>query len=339
MAVTIKDIANRAEKSVTTVSRALNGYNDVSAETRNRVLQVAEELGYEPNTTARQLQKRRTDTLGLILPSINPRFSDPFFSELLTGIVEETTRHEFDLLVSFDTASEDETRHYLKFMRSRRVDGFIIVRTQRQDARVALLKEHDFPFVAFGRVERENDFPFIDEDGELGLRLVVNHLVELGHTRFACIAEPPNFTKSYLRVQGFRKALEAHGLRVDEGGIIVGGFRRQSGWQMAQELLDILDPPTAIVTVNDLLALGAMRAAQERGLIVGKDVSITGFDDILLAEYAHPPLTTLHQPARQIGRMLCQTLIKVIRQEALDENQVILKPELIVRQSTGPVRR
>lgn len=342
MAVTIKDIANQVGKSVTTVSRALSGYEDVSPKTRKQILKVAQELGYEPNITARQLQKRRTDTIGLILPSIeslSPRFSDPFFSELLTGTVEETTRQGMDLLVSIVTAVEEETQQYLKFMRSRRVDGFIVIRTQRQDPRIEILKEHHFPFVSFGRVEGANDFPFVDEDGELGIQLAVRHLFELGHTRFACIAEPLNYTKSYQRVQGFRKALEACNLPVEPGRILAGGFRQASGREIAHRLLDLPNPPTAIVTVNDLLALGAMRAAQERGLVVGQDVSITGFDDILLAEYAHPPLTTLRQPGRQIGSLLGQVLVRVIQGDPLENNQIVIKPELIVRQSTGPVRR
>lgn len=339
MAVTIKDIAKRVGKSVTTVSRALSGYDDVSPETRQRVLAVAEEGGYEPNVAARQLQKRRTDTLGLILPATPPRFSDPFFSEFLSGIAEEATPHGFDLLVSTENSIESEVRRYLKFVRSRRVDGFIVVRTQRSDPRIALLKEHEFPFVAFGRVEGENDFPFIDEDGERGLRLVVDHLLDLGHTRLACISEPRHFTKAYLRVEGYRQALRARGVSVDESRIVEGGFRQQSGWQIAHQLLDLPDPPTAIVAVNDLLALGAMRAARERGLVVGEDVSIAGFDDIVLAEYAQPPMTTVHLPAREIGAMLCQMLLKIIRGETLDSRQIILEPELVVRQSTGLPRR
>lgn len=339
MATTIRDIANRVGKSVTTVSRALHDYDDVSSETKALVRRVAEEMGYIPNITASQLQKRRTDTLGLILPNNNPQFSDPFFSEFLTGILEETSHHGLDLLVSIDENFDDETQNYLKFIRSRRVDGFIIVRTQRQDPRIELLKEHDFPFVAFGRVEGDNDFPYIDEDGELGIRLILNHLLELGHTSFACITEPINFTKSFMRVKGYREELRSHNLQVEEDRIFEGGFRQRSGWQITQQLLDLPDPPTGIVAVNDLLALGAMRAAQERGLVVGKDISITGFDDILLSEYVHPPLTTVHQPAYEIGVMLCQLLVKVIRQETLEENQIILEPKLIIRQSTGPVRR
>ncbi len=339
MAVTIKDIARRVGKSITTVSRALGGYDDVSPETRKLVLQVAQELGYEPNITARQLQKRRTDTIALILPPIKPRFSDPFFSEFSSGIVEEISKHSLDLLVTTQTSTEDEIALYSRYIRSRRVDGFIVVRTRRQDPRIELLREYNYPFVAFGRVEGDIDFPFIDEDGELGIRKIVYHLIELGHTRLACIAEPLHFTKSYHRVQGFCQALEEHGLHFDNGCIVEGGFRQSSGQSIGRQLLEKANPPTAIVAVNDLLALGAMRAAQEQGLVVGEDVSITGFDDIVLAEYAHPPLTTIHQPAHQIGTMICQMLVKLINREEFEEKQIILEPDLLVRKSTGPVKR
>ena len=339
MTVTIKDIAKKVGKSVTTVSRALSGYNDVSLETRKQVLQAAEELGYEPNITARQLQKRRTDTIGLILPPINPRFSDPFFSEFLSGIVGQSSQNGLDLLVSTHPSSEDEIEVYLKFIRSRKVDGFIIIRTQRKDPRIDLLREHDYPFVAFGRVEGNNDFPLIDEDSEYGMEQVVNHLVELGHSRLAFIAEPTHLTKSFLRLRGFCKTLETRGLPIDNELVIEGGFRQQSGRLIGERLLNADNPPTAIVACNDLLALGAMSVAQERGLKIGRDISITGFDDIILAETAHPPLTTIHQPAREIGSLIYQMLVKVINGENLEENQIILQPELVVRQSTGPARR
>lgn len=338
MTVTLKDIAERTGKSVTTVSRALAGYEDVSPATREQVRRVAQELGYEPNIIARQLQKQRTDTIALILPTVNLRFSDPFFGELLSGIVEEATQHGINLLVSTHPP-DDEEEVYLRFIRSRRADGFVIVRTQRRDPRIDLLRRHNFPFVAFGRVEENNDFPLIDEDSELGIRLIIDHLVALGHTRLACIAEPLHLTKSYHRLQGFKNGLESHGLPVDESLIIEGGFRQRSGRLVADHLFDLADPPTAIVACNDLMALGAISAAQERGLAVGRDVSITGFDDIVLAEYANPPLTTIHQPAHRIGSMICQMLVKIVNRQPLAEQQIILQPELIIRQSSGPISR
>ncbi len=335
--VTLKMIAKRVGKSVTTVSRALAGYDDVSEATRAQVRQVALELGYEPNIIAQHLQKQRTDTLALILPTFGPRFSDPFFSEFLAGVGNEAARHGFDLLVSTRTPGDEEETTYLKNIRSRRVDGFIIVRTRRQDRRIAILKEHQYPFAAFGRVEDDNDFPLVDEDSGLGIKMVVDHLVALGHTRLACIAAPSNLMLAWYRLKGFVDALQVHNLPIDNDLIIEGDMTQRSGRLVAGQLLDRSHPPSAIVACNDLMALGAMSAAQERGLVVGQDVSITGFDDIPLAENAHPPLTTVHQPVYKIGTIVCQMLIKVIEHEELPEPQVILQPLLVVRQSSGAI--
>jgi LacI family transcriptional regulator len=334
MATTLKDIAGRVGKSVTTVSRALAGYDEVSEATREQVRRVAQELGYEPNITARQLQKRRTDTLALILPTFGPRFSDPFFSEFLAGVGNEAARQGFDLLVSTRAPGDEEQDAYLKRIRSRRVDGFVIIRTRRHDARVSMLLEHNYPFVAFGRVEDNNDFPWVDEDSQSGMRLVVTHLIEQGHTRLACIAAPSDLMFAHYRLKGFTDTLEAHNLPIDADLIIEGDLTQRAGRVASRQLLEMANPPTAIVACNDLMALGAMSAAQERELVVGQDVSITGFDDIPLAEYAHPPLTTVHQPIYRIGTMVCQMLIKVIRGEELADRQIILQPSLVVRQSS-----
>lgn len=336
MAVTLKEIAERVGKSVTTVSRALAGYADVSEATRQQVKQVALELGYEPNVTAQQLQKRRTDTLALILPTFGPRFSDPFFSEFLAGVGNEASRQGFDLLVSTRAPGDDEIETYVKNIRSRRVDGFIIVRTRRDDARISLLLENNYPFVAFGRVEGRNEFPLIDEDSEFGISLAVKHLIELGHRRLACIASPANLMMSYYRLRGFANTLQAHGLPVDSSLIIEGDLTQRAGREIGGRLLDLPDPPTAIVACNDLMALGAMSAALERELVVGQDVSITGFDDIPPAEHAHPPLTTVRQPIYRIGAMVCEMLAKTLKGQETMPQQIILQPSLIVRQSSGP---
>ncbi len=336
MAVTLKDIAQRVGKSVPTVSRALAGFDDISLKTRQEVQRVALEMGYEPNTAARNLQKQRTDTIALVLPTFNQlRFSDPFFSELISGIVEQTAQNGFSLSITADII-HDETETYRKLMRSRRVDGFIVVRTRLQDSRIELLRQHDMPFVAFGRVAENNDFHFVDEDGAYGIRQVVDHLISLGHTHLACIAEPRTLTKSYHRVQGFLDGLRVHDLPIDPDLIIETQFRQRSGYEAALQLLNLPTPPTAIVACNDLLALGAMSAARELGLKVGHDVSITGFDDILLAELTNPSLTTIHQQASQMGGMLGQMLIKVIKKEYIENKHILVEPTILVRQSSGP---
>ncbi len=336
MPITLKDIAERVGKSVPTVSRALAGFSDISPQTRAEVQRVALEMGYEPNITARNLQKQRTDTIALILPTARElRFSDPFFSEFLSGLVQGTAAHKYNLNISTSPAEFDQET-YLRHIRSRRFDGFVVVRTQRQDARIDLLREQDVPFVSFGRVEHDNDFHLVDENGYGAVRSIVDHLFALGHRRFACIAEPLHYTKSYHRVQGFLDGLLAHDLAADDSLVIESHFRQRSGLMAGRQLFDRPQPPTAIVACNDLIALGAMSAAQEKKLIVGHDVSITGFDDILLAEYANPPLTTVHQPAQQLGEMVVQMLFKVINGETVAEKQIIIEPSIVVRKSSGP---
>jgi LacI family transcriptional regulator len=336
--VTLKDIAERVGKSVPTVSRALANFPDIASETREEIKRVAEEMGYVPNITARNLQQQHTDTISLILPVANHlKISDPFFSEFLSGIVETTTTSNFSLiLISSDPENERET--YLRLIRNSQVDGFIVMRTRRKDNRIDLLRSQDIPFVAFGRITGENNFPHVDSDDELGIRLVVDHLVELGHTRIGFIAEPKLFTKSFNRLQGYRSGLQAHGLVFDPDLVLEANFRQPSGKISTERLLSVADPPTAIIASNDLLALGAFSAAQERGLEVGRDISITGYDDILLAEYTNPPMTTVHQPAHQLGTQLTEMLIKIIHKEVLDNPHIIYTPTLVIRKSTTPRR-
>ena len=334
MSVTLKDIADRVGKSVSTVSRALGGYDDIGPETREEVQRVAVEMGYEPNVAARNLQKQRTDTIALILPAINQlQFSDPFFSELLSGIVSTAAQKGFTINIT--TESEDDEREtYLKHIRSRRVDGFIVVRTRLEDPRINILKEYNKPFVSFGRTRGDNDFHFVDDDSNDGIRKIVDHLVALGHRRLACIAEPTNLTKSYHRVQGYLDALKDHDIPFNEDYLIESNFRQRSGHQSALQLLNLPEPPTAVIACNDLLALGAISAAQEMGYTVGQDISITGFDDILVSEYVK--LTTVHQSGQEMGARLASMLIKVINKEPIEQKQIIVKPTLVIRQSSGP---
>jgi LacI family transcriptional regulator len=336
MAVTLKDIAKRTGKSIPTVSRALGGFEDISPKTRAEVQRVAREMGYVPNSTALNLRKKTTNNLALILPSSRTlRFSDPFFSDFISGVIEQATQLHFNIHISND-ALDDERETYLKHIRSGSADGYILVRTQRQDARVQLLQEMDVPFVAFGRIEGENDFYLVDEDGQTAVHKVVDHLAGLGHTRLGLICEPLLYTKAYHRMQGFLDGMHANGLVIDENLIVEAKFRQPSGRSGALQLLELPDPPTAIVTCNDLLAFGAISAAGERGLKVGHDISITGFDDILLAEFASPPLTTVHLPGFQIGMLVAEKLITGIIHGKSVEKQTILQPQLIIRQSTGP---
>lgn len=334
MAVTLKDIASRVGKSVTTVSRALHDFDDVSPETKAEVRQVAKELGYIPNIYAQRLQKQRTDTIGFIMPTFGPRFSDPFFSEFLAGIGNQAAELGFDLLVSTHPPGTRELQTYEKNVRSPRVDGFIIVRTRQQDQRIKFLSQLKFPFVAFGRMLDHNDYAYVDEDGEFGMKLITSHLIELGHKRIGYLDAPDEFMFGHYRRQGFLTGLQENNLEADQRLMVTGDLTQRAGFQLATDLLTSGEPPTAIIACNDLMALGAISAAQQLGLEVGEDLAVTGFDNIPLAEHCHPPLTTVHQPIYMIGEMVCEMLIKQIRGEPLEQDQIILQPSLMVRQSS-----
>jgi LacI family transcriptional regulator len=336
MPARLKDIAAALGLSVTTVSRALAGYDDVSEETRRRVREAAEAMGYVPDATARRLQKQRTGAIGFIVPTFGPRFADPFFSELLAGIGNEAARWGYELLTSTVAPGPQELDVYRSKVLGRLVDGVVVVRTRRQDARVAFLLEQQFPFVCFGRTNQSADFPWVDIDGAQGVRQAVDYLVSLGHRRIGYIRGPEELMFTALRWQGFCDAMAAHGLSIEEKWIVHGDLSQGDGRVKAGQLLDRPERPTALITGNDLMALGAIAAAQERGLVVGRDLSIIGFDDIPPAEQAHPPLTTIHQPIYQIATRVTGMLLRMLEGQLLPERQVLLTPELVRRRSTGP---
>lgn len=335
MSTTLKDIAKRVGLSVTTVSRALNDYPDVNPKTKERIRQVARAMNYHPHVIAQKLQKKRTDTIGFIIPTAGPRFSDPFFIELLTGIGNEAARHEFDLLVSTRAPGDQEMEAYSRIVNGNRVDGIVLTRTRHGDQRIACLVGSDFPFVAFGRCDLPYDFPYVDVDGREGMGMVMQHLVDLGHRGMAYITAPLELMFATDRLEGYKETLSRNGIPIDDSLILAGDLTERAGYEAAKELLARHDPPTAMVACNDLMALGAMSAALERGMVIGEDISITGFDDIPLAAHSHPPLTTVQQPIYEIGKRICHMLIQILKGEDLAERQVILEPRLVTRESSG----
>ena len=333
MPVKLKDIAREVGYSVTTVSRALAGYDDVAESTRQLILRTAAEMGYRPDVTARRLRSRRTDIIGFIIPTHGPRFSDPFFSEVLAGIGNKAAEREFDLLVSTCAPGAEELKAYARMVLERRVDGLLVVRTRHQDQRVAYLIDQAFPFVAFGRSDLETDFPYLDVDGEAGIRQLTQYLIELGHRRIAFVSAPPELMFASHRLEGYRWALLANGIAFDENLVAVGGLTKASGYEAGRDLLMLDQRPTAILACNDLMALGVVSAAQGLGLAVGRDVSVAGFDDVPLAEHVHPPLTTVRQPVYEIGQRICEMLVQLLQDGTLSERHVILQPQLVVRDS------
>jgi len=338
MAVTLKDIANELGVSVTTVSRALAGYSDVSTATRERIKLAAAELGYFPNITAQRLRKQRTDTLGFVMPTFGPRFSDPFFSEFIAGIGTEAAEHDYDLLVSTHAPdSEGETRAYRRAARGGWVDGLIVVRTREDDSRLKLLCEKSFPFVAFGRTDDELDFPFVDEDSEAGMEMLVQHFIDLGHRRIGFIAPPQGLMFGRYRLRGYYQTMAKNDLVVLAQWVVEGDMTQHGGAAVVEKLLDVDPRPTTIICSNDLMAIGAANRIHQQGLLVGKDIALGGFDDIPLAAFMTPALTTLHQPIYEIGRRTCTMLINILNGRTPQNGHILLTPSLVVRESSGPM--
>lgn len=340
---TIRDIAQAAGVSIGTVSNYLNDPDRVAEETRDRIARVVKQLDYHPRAAARSLKSRQTHRIGLV-PIISTesddRSNDPgdnAFLELLAGLNTLATENGFDILISGATNYKQEIQTYDRFVGEAQVDGLIIMGIHPQDERIRILRDKKFPFVAYGRSDLDFPYPFVDVDGASGIIEAVHHLAALGHKRIAYITPPADLMCASQRFEGFVNGMKQAGLGVREEYVISGGFFEGSGYTYTNELLDLAEPPTAIITANDVSAFGAMRALQERRLKVGRDISIIGFDDISLSEHWQPGLTTITQPVRKLGFYLMQTLFSVMA----DPNvlpQTVVPTRLIVRQTTGPCK-
>lgn len=335
--VTIRDVARRAGVSIATVSYVLNQSAPVSEATRAKVLEAAAELGYRPSAIARGLRAQESRTIGYSWHRVPADRWHPILDRFLYSMAEAAEAQGYHIL-TFTQPSGKLWQPYEELMLTGRVDGFILSETNRDDERIHHLLERGFPFVAFGRANEEWDFPYVDVDGEAGMRQAVEHLIALGHRRIGIIAWPAGSLVGDYRYQGYLNALTRAGIYPDPDWVVRSEHSEAAGRKAAHTLLSLPAHrrPTAIVAVSDLLAIGAMNALHEAGLQPGRDVSVIGFDDIPTAQYIRPPLTTLRQPIDEAGHLVVEMLLKIIRGEELVERKVLLSPALIVRESSGP---
>ena len=334
---TLRDVAEVAGLSVTQTSRALNGHSDVADTTRRRAEAAAREVGYRPNLEARRLKMpdARAQSIGLVLSSPEQRFSDPFLGDLLTSIAGEAARHDFELQLSTSSDTGDVLSVYRRIMQAKRVDGFILLRVASDDPRIDFLLRERYPFVTLGRPAGLSGFASVSESPD-SLRTTVQHLAGLGHRSLAAIALPPGFAMAEQRLLSFERAIGEAGLTVPASSIVAAeGYHQDSGFSAAQHLLAKPDRPTAVVAFNDLLSMGVMRAAKDRGLIVPDDLSLVAVDDTIVAGNVSPPLTAVRNPAADYGRLLVTQLLATIDKGLHDDN-ISVEPELILRSSTTP---
>lgn len=336
MPVTIRDLAKKLHLSITTVSRALDGYDDVAEGTRKRVIEAAAQSGYEPSYAARLLRRKRTDAIGYILPTSASHISDPFYVNFLTGLCDEAAAQKLDLLVnSCPPDSPQEQDLYRRWVQSRRIDGIIINRTRIQDWRIDYMAKNKIPFVSLGKGQNDLQYPYIEINDAAGVRELVAHLVQRGHRRIAFIGASPDLVIHHHRFEGYRLGLKEAGIPFDPTLVEQGDLSEAGGYRSTRKLLALVSPPTAILGVNDLTALGILHAAKEKDLYIGTELAIAGYDGIAETEYTSPPLTTLYQPAYEIARQLARMLVDLIEGRQPPQEPIRFTPTLIVRGSTG----
>jgi LacI family transcriptional regulator len=336
MKITLRDVAKRLNLSPTTVSRALDGYDDVAESTRKLVIETAQEMGYAPNRAARQLRRRQTDTIGYIIPSNNVGFADPFFSEFIAGLGDEASAHNYDLLVTTaPPASPSEKSQYQRWVQGGKVDGMVINRVHLDDWRLHYLAEQGTPHISLERSLAQLDFIGVEVDSFNGFLELMAYLVNKGHSRIAYIGGDMELKIEYDHHAGYQAGLKAVNISPESTLVIRADLTPAGGYKAAEYLLTLANPPTAIVCINDLTAIGAMHASHQRGLKVGHDIAIAGFDGIADTAHTQPPLTTLDQPVYAIARQLVTMLLAVINGESLAKRQVKIQPQLLIRESTG----
>lgn len=328
---TIKDVAREAGVSVATVSRSCNGSPAVSEGTRRHVLEVATRLGYAPHGAARSLITSRTNTIGVLLPDLYGEF----FSEVIRGVDQAAQESGYHLLVSSSHDEEREIAAAFRAMRGR-VDGFLVM-SPDLDARAAVHTLPDrFPVVLLNCPADGGDLDSVVIANYLGATMVVRHLIERGHRRITMITGRERNFDAAERLRAFRDVTHASGLREDELSEVPGDFGEASGYRAATELLRAVRSPTAIFAANDSMAIGAISALREGGVRVPEDIAVAGFDDVPMARYMNPSLTTVHVDIQALGARAAHRLLDHVRHTPGHEHrQEVVPAQLVVRRSTG----
>jgi LacI family transcriptional regulator len=334
--VTRNDVARYAGVSPSTVSYVLNdGPRSVSTHTREKVLKAIRDLGYHPNAVARNLRSQKTTTIGLIIPDT----CNTYFAEVAEGI--ESVAFERNYTVVFCNSDYKVERElvYANHLVSDQVAGVIILPASNNHDAIKLLSDNNIPTISLDRYLTGENLPSIVADNFRGGYIATKYLIELGHTRIGCVSRPVSLSHTQDRVNGYLQALSEANLKHDDDLFARGGYRMENGKKAMEYLLALEKPPTAVFCYNDMMAIGALRAAYEKGLHVPQDISIIGFDDIIESAYTCPALTTVRQDKFEMGRYGMKILFNMIEEDStgfkLNEIQP-LDVELIVRESTAP---
>lgn len=331
---TIKDIAKAAGVSVTTVSRALNGYSDVNEKTREKIIAVSKELKYSPNTLARGLVMNKSKTIGLLVSGMTRQsVKDNLTFEVLCGINQFSAETDYDLILFSTDSTKQREKTYSQLCRERQVDGVIIQGIRTDDPYLQEVLESDIPCVLIDIPIESETVGYVTTDNVLGAKEAVNHLLSLGHQNIAMVNGHDFAFVSQKRLEGYKLALQEKNIPYRAEWVVNGAFTEEQAEYEVYGLLGKNPEITSIFCASDVMAIGAMKAIKTRGLSIPDQISIVGYDDILLAAYITPALTTMAQDIYKMGYEAAKLLVKMLENKG-ESHQKLLETKLIIREST-----
>ncbi|WP_025689232.1 LacI family DNA-binding transcriptional regulator [Paenibacillus zanthoxyli] len=330
MSFTIKDVARLANVSIATVSRVLNRSKPVSPEVREKVMKVVDELGYNPNPVARTLIMKESMLVGVLISDV----ANTFISMFVRGIEKELFQHGYTTLLCNTNGDTDVELHYLNLLSDKYVDGVVLLTSAPKQEQIDFFNKYDIPVIFSSHTDKDSRFPCINIDDYQASYDAAKYLIGLGHRSIAFFCGPMEYYQTIRRFDGYKQALADYGIEYQEKWLFDKDYDIESGYKSGMELFAQADRPTAVCCVSDMVAIGAIRAAEDSGVSVPEDVSIMGFDDIPIAGAYRPALTTIHQPVYDLGAGSAQMLLKQIREKGNYIREAkILPHEIIERES------
>lgn len=330
MGVTIKDVAKAANVSVATVSRVLNKHSNVSDETVEKVTKIMDQMGYNPNCLGRDLRKSETKRILAIIASTE----QSFYSEVLRGMDEAAFAQGYDVLIATTHDDPEHEMHLLKMLLSHSVDGAVLLGAKQEASTISKLAENHNIALCLERMEGCNVLTVTIDNVKAG-KDAVDYLISKGHTRIGLISTETRSQSSIDREKGYRQSLEEHGIPYDDKLVYLGTYQSESGNAGCRYLLGLESPPTAIFSISDMIAIGAMNYAISKGVNIGKDVIFFGFDNIAYSHIFVPHLSTVEQPCFMQGKLVIEKLIGNMKSELPDKSIYMLPHSLVLRESTG----
>lgn len=333
-AVTLDDISKRAKVSKMTVSRVLTGKGQVAPKTKEKINRIIKELDYQPNLLARSLSSKKTSIIGVVLSKREHMFMFDYTTKVLSGIMDVAIDHDYQLMLCPISTDKDTKGEYERLVRSKMLDGVVLLKRKEGDPYISELIDLDFPFVMLNYKKFSDTISFVDSENFHGAQIAVEHLYSRGHRKIAFVRGRIGETNSNDRFLGYQGALTDLGLEFKDEWVIHGEFDQEVAYRECDKLLGLEDSPTAIFCADDNMALGVMKRLNELKVKIPEDMAVVGFDDIQFGSISNPTLTTVRQPIYEIGRRGMEVLMRLINNKNTSAIHELLPVELIKREST-----